>query len=42
MGGASVSAAMDKSRCIRVIEGMEVRGNDPMKYFSPTGVGSAF
>ena len=25
---------------VRVIEGEEVRGDDPVKYFLPTGVGS--
>ena len=26
--------------CVRVIEGEEVRGDDPVKYFFPTGVRS--
>ena len=31
---------MKKSRYVRVIEGEEVRGNDPIECFLPTGVGS--
>ena len=31
---------MEKSGCVSVIEGVEVRGDDPVKYFFPTGVGS--
>ena len=38
-GGATARGAMEKSRCVRVIEGEEVRRNDPVKYFLPTGVG---
>ena len=30
--------AMEKSRCDRVTEGEEVRGDDPVKYFLPTGL----
>ena len=33
---------MKKSRYVRVIEGEEVRGDDPIKCFLPTGVGSTF
>ena len=31
---------MEKSGCVRFIEGEEVRGDDPVEYFLPTGVGS--
>ena len=31
---------MEKSGCVRVIEGEEVRGDDPAEYFLPTGVRS--
>ena len=31
---------MEKSGCVRVIEGEEVRRNDPAEYFLPAGVGS--
>ena len=31
---------MEKSGYVRVIEGEEVRGDDPVKYFLPAGVGS--
>ena len=31
---------MKKGGCVRVIEGEEVRGDDPVEYFFPTGVGS--
>ena len=31
---------MDKSRYVRVIEGEEVRRDDPTEYFLPTKVGS--
>ena len=31
---------MEKGGCVRVIEGEEVRGDDPVEYFLPTGVGS--
>ena len=31
---------MEKGGCVRVIEGKEVRGDDPVEYFFPTGVGS--
>ena len=32
--------AMEKSGCVRVIEGEEVKGDDPVEYFLPTEVGS--
>ena len=31
---------MEKSGCVRIIEGEEVRGDDPVKYFLPAGVKS--
>ena len=31
---------MEKSGCARVIEGEEVRRDDPVEYFLPAGVGS--
>ena len=37
---ATARGAMEKSRYVRVIE--EVREDDPVKYFLPTGVGSTF
>ena len=33
---------MKKSRYVRIIEGEEVRGNDPIECFLPMGVGSTF
>ena len=39
-GGATARGAMEKGGCVRVIEGEEVRGDDPVKYFFPTGFGS--
>ena len=38
--GATARGAMEKGRCVRIIEGEEVKGDDPVKYFLPTGVGS--
>ena len=38
-GEATARGAMGKSRCVRVIEGEEVRINDLIEY---TGVGSTF
>ena len=38
--GATAREAMEKGGCDRVIEGEEVRGDDPIEYFLPTGVGS--
>ena len=32
--------AMEKGRCVRVIEGEEVRRDDPVEYFFSAGVGS--
>ena len=32
--------AMEKGEYVRVIEGEEVRRDDPVKYFLPGGVGS--
>ena len=29
---------MDKGGCVRVIEGEEVRGDDPVEYFLPVGL----
>ena len=36
-GGATARGTMKKGGCVRVIEGEEVRGNDPVKYFLPMG-----
>ena len=38
--GATARGAMEKGRCVRVIEGEEVRRNDAVEYFLPAGVGS--
>ena len=38
--GATAREAMEKGRCVRVIEGEEVRRDDPVEYFLPEGVGS--
>ena len=38
--GATARGAMEKGGCVRVIEGEEVRRDDPVEYFLPTGVGS--
>ena len=35
--GATASGAMEKGGCVRVIEGEEVRGDNPVEYFLPTG-----
>ena len=32
-GGATAKGAMEKSRCVRVIKGKEVRRDDPVEYF---------
>ena len=37
--GANARGVMEKSRCVRVNEGEEVRGDDPVEYFLPAGVG---
>ena len=31
---------MEKGGCVRVIEGEEVRRNDPVEYFFPAEIGS--
>ena len=36
-GRATARGAMEKGGCVRVIEGEEVRRNNPVKYFLPTG-----
>ena len=38
--GATTSGAMEKGGCVRVIEGKEVKEDDPVEYFLPEGVGS--
>ena len=38
--GATARGAMEKGGCVRIIEGEEVRGDDPVEYFLPAGVGS--
>ena len=38
--GATARGAMEKSGCVRIIEGKEVRRDDPVKYFLPVGVRS--
>ena len=38
--GATARGAMEKSGCVRVIEGEEVRRDNPVEYFLPTRVGS--
>ena len=35
--GATARGALEKSGCVRVIEGEEVRRNDPVEYFLPAG-----
>ena len=35
--GATARGAMEKSGCVRVIEGKEVRRDDPVEYFLPAG-----
>ena len=39
-GRATARGAMEKGGCVRVIEGEEVRRDDPVEYFLPVGVGS--
>ena len=39
-GGATARGAMERSRYVRVIVGEEVRTNDSIEYFLPTGIGS--
>ena len=31
---------MERGGCVRVIEEEEIRGDDPVEYFHPAGVGS--
>ena len=38
--GATARGAMEKGGCVRVIEGEEVRGDEPIEYFLPAEVGS--
>ena len=40
--GATARGAMEKGGCVKVIEGEEVRRNDPVEYFLPVGVGGTF
>ena len=35
--GATAIGAMEKGECVRVIEGEEVKRNDPVEYFLPAG-----
>ena len=37
-GRASAREAMGIGGCVRVIEGEEVRGNDPVEYILPAGI----
>ena len=37
--GATARGAMEKGGYVRVIEGEEIRRNDPVKYFLPARVG---
>ena len=39
-GRATARGAMEKGGCVRVIEGEEVRKNDPVEYFLPARVGN--
>ena len=41
-GGVTTRGAMEESEYVRVIEGEEVRRDDPIEYFLPTRVGSTF
>ena len=38
--GATARGAMEKGGCVRVIDGEEVRRDDPVEYFLPAGIGS--
>ena len=38
--GATASGAIEKGGCVRIIEGEEVRGDDPVEYFLPAEVRS--
>ena len=39
-GRTTARGVMEKGGCVRVIEGEEVRGNDPVEYFLSAGVAS--
>ena len=39
-GGATARGAMEKGRCVRVIEGKQVRRDEPVEYFLPARVRS--
>ena len=39
-GGATARGTMYKDGCVRVIEGEEIRGDDPVEYLLPAVVGS--
>ena len=41
-GGVTARGSMEKSRYVRIIEGEEVRRDDPIIYFLPTEVRSTF
>ena len=41
-GRATAEKSIDKNRCVRVIEGKEVRGDNPIEHFVPTGAKSTF
>ena len=41
-GEATAKEAMEKSRYVRIIEGKEISGDDPIEYFLATGVGSTY
>ena len=38
--GATARGAMEKGGCVRIIDGEEVRRDDPVEYFLPAGIGS--
>ena len=38
--GATARGAMEKGKCVKVIEEEEIRRNVPVEYFLPAGVGS--
>ena len=40
--GATARGAMEKGECVRVIEGEEVRRDDPVEYFLPAGVRTTY
>ena len=39
---ATARGTMEKSWRVRIIEWKEVRGDDPIEYFLPTGIRSTF